>query len=172
MKFAVLFAAAGVAVFMTACGPKLAETPYTAEETQWESYLKENYPGWRAPQTEPPKEGAVVNQGSTATRGPEVTPQMVGENNDLDREFEIISDTTYGDGTTIHRDTRISETSVSKNSGSSVQYTVKKGDTLGSIAKAHYNKASSWKKIYNANTNVISDPNKLKVGTVLRIPQQ
>ncbi len=171
MKFAVLFAAAGVAVFMTACGPKLAQTPYTAEETQWESYLKENYPGWRAPQTEPPKEGAAVNQGGTAPQKPYVVEESATVT-DLDKEFEIVSDTTYSDGTRIHSDTRISETPVSKNSGSSIQYTVKKGDTLGSIAKAHYNKASSWKKIYNANTNVISDPNKLKIGTVLRIPQQ
>ena len=51
-------------------------------------------------------------------------------------------------------------------------YTVKQGDVLGSIATAVYGSAKHWKRIYDANRDVIGDdPNKLKVGTKLRIPE-
>ena len=45
-------------------------------------------------------------------------------------------------------------------------YTVKRGDTLGRIAKAH---GTSWKALYNANRGVVSNPNALKVGTRLSV---
>ena len=48
-----------------------------------------------------------------------------------------------------------------------VTYTVKKGDTLSSIA-AKYN--TSWKDIYNDNKKIIgSNPNQIKPGQVLKI---
>ncbi len=48
-----------------------------------------------------------------------------------------------------------------------IKYTVKKGDTLRSIAKK-YN--ISWKELYNKNKDVIGDnPNKIYVGQILTI---
>lgn len=47
-------------------------------------------------------------------------------------------------------------------------YTVRKGDTLRSIAAKFYSDPSEWKRI--ARANHIKDPGKLKVGTRLRIP--
>jgi len=50
-------------------------------------------------------------------------------------------------------------------------YTVKAGDTLSKIALNIYGDSTKWKAIYEANKKVIgSDPNKLKVGTVLKLP--
>ena len=34
--------AAGVAVLLAGCGPKLAEVPYGAEEERWQETLREN----------------------------------------------------------------------------------------------------------------------------------
>ena len=48
---------------------------------------------------------------------------------------------------------------------------VKKGMTLGSIAKAQYGNALCWKYIYDANKNVLSNPDKLQEGQVLVIPE-
>lgn len=42
-----------------------------------------------------------------------------------------------------------------KPASTSSTYTVKKGDTLWSIAKKYYGKGSEWRKIYNANKNVV-----------------
>lgn len=50
-------------------------------------------------------------------------------------------------------------------------YTVKKGDSLSKIAKHFYGNPNKWRKIYEANKSNIKDPNKLKVGLVLEIPQ-
>jgi nucleoid-associated protein YgaU len=51
-------------------------------------------------------------------------------------------------------------------------YTVKKGDTLSAIAKAHYSNANAYMQIFEANKPMLSDPDKIYPGQVLRIPQQ
>ncbi len=50
------------------------------------------------------------------------------------------------------------------------EYTVKKGDTLSSIAKQELGKANRWKYLYEINKDRIKDPNKLKAGTKIIIP--
>lgn len=49
-------------------------------------------------------------------------------------------------------------------------YTVKSGDTLSAIAKAHLGDANAYMKIYEANRDQLSDPDKIKPGQVLNIP--
>jgi nucleoid-associated protein YgaU len=50
-------------------------------------------------------------------------------------------------------------------------YTVKAGDTLSKIAKEHLGDASAYMEIFNANKDQLSDPDKIKPGQVLKIPQ-
>ncbi|MCY3003897.1 MAG: LysM peptidoglycan-binding domain-containing protein [Planctomycetota bacterium] len=51
-------------------------------------------------------------------------------------------------------------------------YTVQKGDVLGTISKTVYGSTKHWRRIYDANRDVIGDdPNRLKVGMQLRIPE-
>ncbi len=49
-------------------------------------------------------------------------------------------------------------------------YTVKAGDTLSKIAKEQFGDANAYMKIFNANTDQLSDPDKIKPGQVLKIP--
>lgn len=49
-------------------------------------------------------------------------------------------------------------------------YTVQPGDTLGAIAKAHLGNAGAYMKIFDLNKDQLTDPNKIKVGQVLRLP--
>jgi tetratricopeptide (TPR) repeat protein len=49
-------------------------------------------------------------------------------------------------------------------------YRVQRGDTLSSIAKRMYSDSSSWKKIYEANRNILESPRDLDVGQTLVIP--
>ncbi len=51
-----------------------------------------------------------------------------------------------------------------------VLYTVRKGDTLQKISKKFYGFYSRWPRIYEANKDVIPDPNRLSEGMRLRIP--
>ena len=49
-------------------------------------------------------------------------------------------------------------------------YTVKAGDTLWALAAKYYGSGAQYTKIYNANTDKISNPNLIYVGQVLTIP--
>jgi nucleoid-associated protein YgaU len=53
-----------------------------------------------------------------------------------------------------------------------VEYVVKPGDTLRSIAQEQYGDAEQWPRIYDANRDAIGpDPDALKAGTTLQLPQ-
>ncbi|WP_395611297.1 peptidoglycan-binding protein LysM [Pseudomonas sp. B22129] len=49
--------------------------------------------------------------------------------------------------------------------------TVKKGDTLSAISKAEYGDANKYNKIFEANKPLLSHPDKIYPGQVLRIPE-
>jgi nucleoid-associated protein YgaU len=50
-------------------------------------------------------------------------------------------------------------------------YEVQSGDTLLTIAEQKYGDGTQWRRIYDANKDVIgSDPDKLKIGMQLKIP--
>jgi nucleoid-associated protein YgaU len=49
-------------------------------------------------------------------------------------------------------------------------HTVVRGDTLSKLAKKHYGDAMKYPAIFEANRPMLSDPDKIYVGQVLRIP--
>ena len=49
-------------------------------------------------------------------------------------------------------------------------YQVAAGDTLSKISKHFYGDANAYMKIFEANKDVLTDPNKIGVGQKLRIP--
>jgi nucleoid-associated protein YgaU len=55
--------------------------------------------------------------------------------------------------------------------GGSTTYTVQAGDTLSAIAKKFLGSANDYMEIFNANRDQLSDPDKIKPGQVLKIPQ-
>jgi nucleoid-associated protein YgaU len=56
-------------------------------------------------------------------------------------------------------------------SSAGTTYTVKSGDTLSGIAKQFLGDASKYQKIFEANRDVLSDPDRIKPGQVLKIPR-
>lgn len=52
----------------------------------------------------------------------------------------------------------------------STYYTIESGDTLSKIAEKHYGNASDYTKIFEANREVIGDPDKIYPGQRIRIP--
>ncbi|MDN5567636.1 MAG: peptidoglycan-binding protein LysM [Paracoccus sp. (in: a-proteobacteria)] len=52
-----------------------------------------------------------------------------------------------------------------------VFHTVAKGETLSAIAKQHLGSANKYHAIFEANRPMLSDPDKIYPGQVLRIPQ-
>jgi LysM repeat protein len=49
-------------------------------------------------------------------------------------------------------------------------YTVRPGDTLSAIAQRFYGNPADWTWLYHVNSSVISNPNEIYVGEVLKIP--
>ena len=47
---------------------------------------------------------------------------------------------------------------------------VKKGETLSKIAQQYYGDASLYPKIFEANKDVLKDPDMIRIGQKLRIP--
>jgi nucleoid-associated protein YgaU len=54
--------------------------------------------------------------------------------------------------------------------GQQRSYTVQPGDSLSKISKEAYGNASQYMKIFEANRDVLSDPNKISPGQKLKIP--
>jgi nucleoid-associated protein YgaU len=59
---------------------------------------------------------------------------------------------------------------VATNQPAATMYTVKPGDSLSLIAKAHYGDAMKYPVIFEANKPMLKDPNKIYPGQMLRIP--
>jgi LysM repeat protein len=55
--------------------------------------------------------------------------------------------------------------------GEATIYEVKPGDTLGAIAQRFYGRASLYPKIFEANRDILSNPDLIKVGQKLKIPK-
>jgi nucleoid-associated protein YgaU len=49
-------------------------------------------------------------------------------------------------------------------------HVVKKGESLWKIAEQYYGDGNLYKKIFEANQDILSDPNLIKVGQKIRIP--
>jgi nucleoid-associated protein YgaU len=49
-------------------------------------------------------------------------------------------------------------------------HTVKKGESLSKIAKRVYGDAQQWRRIYDANRDIVSDPDLIHPGQVLKLP--
>ena len=49
-------------------------------------------------------------------------------------------------------------------------YEVKSGDSLSKIAKREYGDANAWNRIFEANKDILKDPDKIFPGQKLKIP--
>ena len=61
-------------------------------------------------------------------------------------------------------------TAGSATTGSAKTYLVVKGDSLSKIAKREYGDANKWRTIYEANRDLINDPDLIYPGQELKIP--
>ncbi len=62
------------------------------------------------------------------------------------------------------------EMKTGKSGDAAVFYTVESGDSLSKIAKAHYGDAMRYPEIFEANKPMLTHPDKIYPGQVLRIP--
>ena len=58
----------------------------------------------------------------------------------------------------------------SSTASSEKTYEVKSGDSLSKIAKREYGNPNEWKRIFEANKDILSDPDKIYPGQKLKSP--
>ena len=143
-------------IVIAGCQPKLAESPYGAREQRWEEFIKDTYPDWEPPQTVPPARPKRPALSDTAP------PNIIADDvKEVVIDAEPVVDTNAIDAGAV------------KEVPSAVEfqtYTVQKGDTLWKIAHKFYGSGKDWRKIYNANQTILSNPDKVKAGFEIRIP--
>jgi nucleoid-associated protein YgaU len=64
----------------------------------------------------------------------------------------------------------VGEITIDPNAPKVSTYTVQSGDTLSKIAKEKLGNANAYMKIFEANKDQLTDPDKIKPGQVLKIP--
>lgn len=62
------------------------------------------------------------------------------------------------------------DTGIGSAASSARTYTVVSGDTLSKIAKQFYNDGNQWPRIFDANRDILSNPDRINPGQHLRIP--
>jgi nucleoid-associated protein YgaU len=86
---------------------------------------------------------------------------MIGNNNNNP------SDNTENDSGSLFG--QMAANAASSDSSDFQEYEVRSGDTLSEIGARH---DVSWREIYEANRDVINDPDMIEVGWKLKIPQK
>jgi LysM repeat protein len=80
-------------------------------------------------------------------------------------------DPTYADlNCDLSVDTTLPQPQAAAAGAAGRTYTVKSGDTLSKIAKEFYGNANEYNKIFEANKDKLSSPDKIGVGQELNIP--
>ena len=69
-----------------------------------------------------------------------------------------------------HTSTAAVDTGTASATASVRTYTVASGDTLSKIAKHFYNDGNQWPRIFDANRDILSNPDRILPGQHLRIP--
>lgn len=183
--FAVGLSGAVLLALAAGCSPQLSETELGDKEIQWNSIVRESYPGFRPPQTAPqavkdkntPLQSVVPENELQPTPAPVVTgeAEMVETITneaveDISGKPELVKETVTVDETV--KTAAKPPVAEPKSEGKFTEYVVKPGDSLSGIAKKVYKDGRLYERIYEANKSVIPNPNRLPVGLKIRIPQQ
>ena len=159
MKTRILVPLALVLV-VAGCQTELAQQPYGPKEQQWEKVIKDNYPDWNPPSTVPP------DRMSAPPSGPAV---IVSDNSEVvEVPLETAPENTVPE--TNVTQPPVQQPPAGGDATEFQTYTVVKGDTLWKIAKRFYGSGVQWKRIYGANQDVISNPDKIRAGMEIKIP--
>jgi nucleoid-associated protein YgaU len=165
MKYRQILFGLAVAAVLAGCSPQLAQAPLGPKEEKWAAFIDKHYPGWEAPQTTPP--GSIEDPENTNDNNAS-TLEVLKVDSAVEKDTVTVDSNADGSIAVIEK----KDTVITANPVPATEYIVKKGDSLYKISQKVYGSGNDWKKIYEANSAVISNPKKLKVGTKLLIPQK
>ena len=175
MKSIYFFASASAfALLLCGCAPELDQTGLSPEEKVWAENIKANYGAWEVPESVPrgvrrdDLASAQNNDSAASAAAPSEAAPVVNEPAVApvagDAPAAVATDKSGADQAAVAPAAGAAEPEV---------YTVAKGDTLGGIARKYYGKASAWKRIQEANKDVLKGKDKtlIRPGMKLQIPR-
>ena len=97
--------------------------------------------------------------------------KLWGEATDIATKEKVVLAVGNTNGvSTVDDNLTVAEVEVINEEAMAQFHTVSRGDTLGKIAKNYYNNAMKYPVIFEANKPMLSHPDKIYPGQVLRIP--
>ena len=164
MKKNIIYLFIGVLLLLltASCAPQLARTQYGATEQQWKDYIRESYKDWEPPPTPPPINDSTASSNKVDNFNISIVPEAMPENTlevaSIDSSQKILP-------------VLANNINTPQGTPETVMYTVQKGDTLWSIScKFFDNDGSKWKRIQEANKDILPNPASIKPGLTLTIP--
>jgi nucleoid-associated protein YgaU len=88
-----------------------------------------------------------------------------------DWQKEVVADIKVKQGAAATTQSTPGFSGPNANTTAATTYTVQSGDTLSAISKRFLGSANRYMDIFNANKDQLTDPDKIKPGQVLKIPQ-
>gem|GEM_PF-885498 len=145
-------------------GPRLASRPLTERQRVWAAAISGDYPAW-----EPPYMPQLLPALESGFRPAMTTPllpdldEFVADPGDVELpllppatdEIDLLS---------------FEETDPLPAEPAYETYVVRKGDTLSAISRRYYGTALEWRRLADVNRDVLTAPDQLKPGMVLKIP--
>jgi nucleoid-associated protein YgaU len=179
-KLLILSGCALVALMLSGCAPELGRTPLGEKEERWQGQIRQSYPSWRAPKTSAAAVEDNMGKDYVAPVAPPLTstdlmaaPAAPAEDMAV---AMVVEETVNGapvvDAVVVEAEVpAVAAAAPAAADAAKVEiYEVKAGDTLSLIAKKVYKDGRKYNRIYEANKDVIKNPNALRPGTKLKIP--
>ena len=165
MKSIFMLAGAGaLALLASGCAPELDQTGLSPEEQRWAADIKANYGAWEVPESVPRsvRRDDISNQTVNAVNAPVDAPAPAVAPVAPVAELAPVKDSKA-----------VAPVAAADNPAPAMPetYTVVKGDTLGAIARKFYGKASAWKRIQDANADLLKGKDLIRPGMKLQIPR-
>ena len=110
-----------------------------------------------------PTWGKVLLGGAGAAVAAKVAASYFGKKEDEEQSPNPEQQTTSTSAASV-------DTSAGSAAATARTYTVASGDTLSKISKQFYNDANQWQRIFDANRDILSNPDRILPGQHLRIP--
>lgn len=181
-NIAMLGGACALAVAAWGCAPELDQTQLSPEEQAWAKSIKANYSAWQPPQSVPRsvrrddvQSGNGANEVPAAVNAPGETAPAAWDNPAAPAAAPADNAAPATAGLTDNNAAAPAPIAAPADAAAAPAadetYTVAKGDTLGAIAQKFYGKASAWKRIQDANADVLKGKTLIRPGMKLRIPK-
>lgn len=173
MKSIIMLAGVGAfALMLCGCRPELDQSGLSPEEQAWAKSIKANYGAWEVPESVP--RSVRRDDMNSASKADSTMPPAADAPAEIPAAAPVdpVAPDTRAATAPNAAPEAVAPAAVDASAAATPEtYTVVKGDTLGGIARKFYGKASAWKRIQDANADLLKGKTVIRPGMKLQIPR-